>query len=139
MGAPGDYLVQEDMGIHGPPGRSDIPLVAETPFGVTVKRWGDGKSKSTTNNFCGPGPATYSASEAKDALPRRDRAGQQILEQVSFGTSAERFNKRVAGEGRRTKVPGPGEYSDGVKAATTKWRTPTFNVSIKRTEAQAKI
>ena len=36
--APGDYAIHSDLGPRGPPGRQDIPQIAETPFGVTVKR-----------------------------------------------------------------------------------------------------
>jgi len=136
--APGDYQVEKGLGSMGPPGREDIPQVHETPFGITVKRWKDGKSKSIANSQTTPGPGQYDDDKANLALPARDREGKPIEGVVSFTTSAERFAKRAPGEGRRTKVPGPGEYTDGVKAATVKWRTPTFNVSIKRTEAMAK-
>jgi len=137
--APGDYEVDKGLGKMGPPGREEVAHVQETPFGITVKRWGDGKTKSRINNFAPPGPGTYDAITAKTALEPRGRDGKPVERQVSFGISAERFHRRAPGEGRRTKMPGPGEYTDGVKAATTKWRTPTFNVSIKRTEAEAKI
>jgi len=138
--APGDYAIETEFGARGPPGRADIPQVAETPFGITVKRWGDGKTKSTTNNVPKPSPGTYDVPDHKKTLPYKGRNGQPVTEALaSFGSNSERFPKRAAGEGRRTRVPGPGEYTDGVKAATTKWRTPTFNVTIKRTEANAKI
>jgi len=139
--APGDYETRENVGAKGPPGRQSIPQVAETPFGVTIKRWEDGKTKSTSR-FEPPGPGSYHADKVRKDIPMKDAAGKEKKGKgVSFDSGPDRFGgkKRGLNIPDKFKYPEPGDYTEGVKAATSKWRTPTFNVSVKRAEALAKI
>jgi len=128
--APGDYVVESNIGGNG------RDTNKERPFNTSDERWRVSKTDKT------PGPVTYEPEKAKPAAARRDRTGKAVIAQNSFNAAAGRFDEKpaVAGIGhslRHTTKPGPGQYDDGMVEATTKWRKPTYNITIRRSEMQA--
>lgn len=105
---------------------------SEKPFGTSDKRW---KAKKE-HKF--PPPGAYETEKCNKALPRRGRDGKPVVAtKGAFNVNAARFSEKPPGVGRRTKQPGPGQYTDGVLDATVKWQKPTYNISIRRSEMQA--
>lgn len=122
----GDYTVD---GEWLPEEVTDIN--AEKPFGTSDKRWKERKE----DKF--PPPGAYDTTKCRKALPRRDREGKAVkATKGAFNVNAARFSEKPPGVGRRTKQPGPGQYSEGVLDAT-KWQKPTYNITIRRSEMQA--